>query len=151
MPSTTAAVSLRKVGFLFCSSHLHATIFTIKSPIMSVFSDPPLQVAVRPVGCAVEALFDGAVTSPFLLFQRRNDRAVCQRVPPPLRACRSLRKSSAILLRAKPEKKNIKKEENSRISPALPPSKRAGGRSRINTFSLLCDEKLFSCRHALNP
>lgn len=109
MPSTTAAVSLRKVGFLFCSSHLYATIFTIKSPIMSIFSDPPLQVAVRPVGCAVEALFDGAVTSPFLLFQRRNDRAVCQRVPPPLRACRSLHKSSAILLRAKPEKKYKKR------------------------------------------
>lgn len=84
MPSTTAAVSLLKVGFLFCSSHLHATVFTIKSPIMSIFSDPPLQVVVRPVGCAVEALFDGAVTSPFLLFQRRNDRAVCQHVCPPL-------------------------------------------------------------------
>lgn len=41
MPSTTAAISLQKVGFLFCSSHLYATIFSIKSPITSMFSDPP--------------------------------------------------------------------------------------------------------------
>lgn len=40
MPFTAAATSLWKVGFLFCSSHLYANIFTVKVPITSVFSDP---------------------------------------------------------------------------------------------------------------